>query len=221
MNGWFGLDGDSVAQRARAAGQQVQAPSLMESLVGGWIGYGFVSTLVVGTVAFGERMLYRQLSPIGAYALWAALFILGAGTLLGRLVAGPGTRVRFFAAFALAFFLYALGYVVGYFGLRGLLGESVGLLAGSAAMAVTLCLAFGARKSLSEIALVLCAGNFAGYFLGRIVWSGLKGKVGMVLGFGIVYGVCLGFALGYTLYACQARLRELLPPNPGTSTAEI
>src|SRR5512145_1283099 len=111
MNGWFGLDGDSVAQRARAAGQQVQAPSLTESLVGGWMGYGLVSTLVVGTAAFGESLLYEELSPIGAYAFWAALFIFGAGALLGRLVAGPGARARFFVVFALAFFLYAAAYV--------------------------------------------------------------------------------------------------------------
>jgi hypothetical protein len=180
-----------------------------------------VSTLVVGTAAFGESLLYEELSPIGAYAFWAALFIFGAGALLSRLVAGPGARARFFAVFALAFFLYAAAYVAGYFGLHGVVGECIGLLAGSAAMAVTFCLAFGARKSLSEIVLVLCAGNFAGYFLGRIVWSGLKGKAGMVLGFGIVYGVCLGFALGYTIYACQARLRELFPPNPSASTAEM
>ena len=220
MNGWFGLDGDSVAQRARAAGQSVQPPSLMESLVGGWMGFGLVSTAVVLTVAFGEAWLYENLGPIVAYSLWTAFFIIGAGLLLGRLVAGPGSRARFFAAFALAFLLYASAYVAGHFGLHGVLGECLGLLAGSVAMAVTLCLAFDARKNLFEIALVLCAGNFAGYFLGRIVWSGLRGKVGMVVGFGIIYGVCLGFALGYTLYACQTRLRELFPPNPSAGAVE-
>jgi hypothetical protein len=220
MAGWLGLDGDSVAERARVAGQKVEAPSLMESLVGGWMGFGLVSTIVVTIVAFGEAPLYQQLGPIGAYGLWTAFFVLGAGALLGRLVAGPGSRARFFVAFAVAFFLYASAYVTGYFGLHGVLGEAIGLFAGSVAMAVTLCLAFGARKSLSEIALVLCAGNFAGYFLGRIVWSGLQGKAGMVLGFGIIYGVCLGFALGYTLYACQTRLRELFPPNPSAGAAE-
>lgn len=183
----------------------------MECLVGGWIGFGLVSTAVVLTVAFGEGWLYRHLGQIGAYSLWTGLFILGAGLLLGRLVAGPGSRSRFFAAFALAFFLYASAYVAGYFGWRGILGECIGLLVGAAAMAITFCLMFGARKNLFEIVLALCAGNFAGYFLGRIVWSGLKGKAGLVVGFGIIYGVCLGFALGYTLYACQTRLRELYP----------
>jgi hypothetical protein len=220
MNGWFGLDGDSVAQRARTAGQQVQPPTLMESLVGGWMGFGLVSTIVVATVAFSEVQLYRRIGQIGAYSLWAGLFIVGAGVLLGRLIAGPGSRLRFFAAFALAFFLYASGYVAGHLGIPGVMGESIGLLVGATAMALTLCFAFGARKNLLEVALVLCAGSFAGYFLGRIVWGGLRGKAGMVLGFGIIYGVCLGFALGYALYACQSRLRELSPSGGSAADPE-
>jgi len=207
--GWFGLDGDSVAARARATGQPVWIPTMMESLVGGWMSFGLVSTVVAATVAFGEAWLYHNLGRLGAYGLWTALFVLGAGAFLGRLVAGPGSRSRFLAAFAVAFFLYAAAYVAGHFSFRGVLGESIGLLAGSLAMSLTLGLAFGARKALWEITLVLSAGSFAGYFLGRIIWSGLPGKAGMIFGFGIIYGVCLGFALGYTLYACQGRLREL------------
>jgi hypothetical protein len=182
---------------------------MMESLVGGWTSFGLVSTLVAATVAFGERWLFENLGRIGAYAFWTALFILGSGALLGRLVAGPDSRKRFHLAFALAFLLYAAAYVAGYFSIQGVLGECVGLVAGSVGMAAMLCRAFGAQNRLREVALVLSAGSFAGYFLGRIVWSGLRGKMGMVLGFGIIYGVCLGFALGYAIYACQGRIREL------------
>jgi len=209
MIGWFGLDGDSVAARVRATGQPIWIPTMMESLVGGWMSFGLVSTVVAVTVAFGERWLYENLGRLGAYGIWTALFVLGAGAFLCRLVAGPGSRIRFQAAFAVAFLLYAAAYVAGYFTVKGVLGEALGLLAGSLAMSLTLGLAFGVRKTLLEIAVVLSAGSFAGYFLGRIVWSGLPGRMGMIFGFGVIYGVCLGFALGYAIYACQGRVREL------------
>src|SRR5260370_41826183 len=111
----FGLDPQNVLARTRAASVQPQIPTLSRSLFLGAIGFGGVSTLVFATVAFGERWLYRRLGIGGTYALWALLFLLGAGGVLSRVVIGPGRTLRFTVLFGGAFLLYAAAWVLAYF----------------------------------------------------------------------------------------------------------
>ena len=204
----FGLDSKNVLARMPES-SFVRIPSLVESVLVGSIGFGLVSLLVFGTVAFGERWLYAHLGLGGTYALWTFCFVAGAGAMLNSIVIGSGSLIRFYGAFTLSFVLYAAAWMAAYFVLRGKTGEWIGSIAGTILMGLILCIAFGAPDSAGRAIPALVAGNLAGYFLGRWIWRSVPGPTGM-LGWGIIYGVLFGLGLGYALYACQARVRTEL-----------
>jgi len=202
----FGLDSASVLARTSGAAS-VRVPTAQQSLLIGSLGFGLVSLVVFGTVAFAEGWLFRHLGRLGSYAFWALLSALGAGTALNRLVIGAGNPVRAFLAFAVAFLIYAATWTAAYFVLRGQSGEWIGSISGSILMALFLCAVFSAWSS--RVILALLAGNLAGYFLGRIVWTSVPGPSGMV-GWGLIYGLGFGAGLGFALYLCQEKVRAEL-----------
>lgn len=204
----FGLDSKSVLARMPESSVG-RIPTRVESAWIGSIGFGLVSLLVFGTVAFGERWLYKHLGLPGSYTLWAFCFIAGAGAVLNPLVIGPGSLARFYGVFTLSFLVYAASWIAAYFVLKGKTGEWIGSMAGTVLMGLVLCGAFGALDSAARAIPPLLAGNLAGYFLGRLVWSSVSGRAGM-LGWGILYGLGFGLGLGYALYACQTRVRSEL-----------
>jgi hypothetical protein len=205
----FGLTPDQVIARIKQAGQNSPIPSLKQSLLTGSFGFTGASLIVFATVAFAERWMYRNLGLSGAYLAWTLLFIgLGAG-LLSPLVIGPGRLRRFFPLFAVAFLLYAVGWVGAYFSLRGTTGEWVGSLLGSLLMALVIAAGFGALYTFPRLFLVLLLANSAGYFLGAWLDSTVRGKAGMVL-WGLTYGLGLGAGLGWSLYLAQTPLRARL-----------
>ncbi len=103
------------------AGEAV--PSLERSLLIGGSGFALVKSLGVATAAFGERWMYVSLGLIGAYLAWTALFILLGGGILGSIVVERWRLPKFYLLFGLAFFAYAIGWVVAYFIVRGTDGE--------------------------------------------------------------------------------------------------
>jgi hypothetical protein len=205
----FGLAPEQVAARIKQTRQNATCPLLKQSLLTGSLGFTGASLVVFATVAFAERWMYRQLGLSGAYLVWTLLFMaLGAG-LLSPLVIGPGRLRRFLPLFAVAFLLYAVGWVGAYFSLRGMAGEWVGSLTGCLLMALAFAAGFGALYTFPRLFVVLLLTNSAGYFLGAWLDSTVRGKAGMLL-WGLAYGLGLGVGLGWSLYLAQTPLRARL-----------
>ena len=129
-------------------------PSLERSLLIGGFGFALVSLCVFATVAFCERWMYENLGLIGAYLGWTALFILLGGGVLGSLVVDRWRLPKFYLLFGLAFFAYAIGWVVAYFIVRGTAGELIGSLAGSLLMSFVLTIGLGGAAGVLEHKLV-------------------------------------------------------------------
>ena len=178
------------------------APNLTRSVVTGAVGFGFVSLCVFASVAFAECWMYTHLTPTGAYMTWTAVFILLGGGVFGSLVVGRWRLPRFYLLFALAFFLYAVGWVGAYFTLHGTLGEWVGSLAGAVLMAVVFAVGFGVKSSTLKLSVVLFVANSLGYFLGSVINNYLQGQPGMLL-WGVVYGLFLGAGIAAVLRMAQ------------------
>jgi hypothetical protein len=210
---FLGLDPDSLAARTRAAIAPV--PTLAQSLLRGALGFtilsvaGFVPWAVLGGV------LHKKVGEAGMYAACALVFIALSGPLLHRLIMGPGSLIRFYALFSVAFTLYSIGWIAGWMVLRGHTGSLVGLLAGTALMGLVFCLAFRAMESLPVVVAVLFLANSAGYFLGGVV-EGLVyphlPTLAMLL-WGVFYGLGLGAGLGLAFFTCQKKARALLAQN--------
>lgn len=177
-------------------------PSLARSVVTGAIGFTVVSLLVFATVAFAERWMYRNLTVLGAYLVWTALFILLGGGALGSLVVGRWRLPKFYLLYGLAFLVYAVGWIAAYFTLRGTPGEWIGSLAGSILMALVFAAGFKRIQSTVKLALILFVANSLGYFLGSALNDAVRGPSGMLL-WGVAYGLFLGAGIGAVLHYCQ------------------
>lgn len=176
--------------------------TIQKAIVNGALGFGVASVCVFATVAFAERWMYRNLSPVGAYLAWVALFILVGGTTLGSLVEGRWRLPKFYLLFAIAFFAYAVGWMGAYFTLQGTVGEWAGSVLGAALMALVFAIAFDITRSYLKFALILFAANSLGYFIGSALNDRLNAPAGMVA-WGIVYGLFLGAGIGAVLSIAQ------------------
>lgn len=181
-------------------------PSLQRSLLVGGLGFAVVSLCVFATVAFAERWMYQNLGLLGAYLTWTVLFIVLGGAVLGSLVVGRWRLPKFYFLFGLAFFAYAVGWVLAYFLVRGRVGELIGSLVGSFLMGAVLTIALDAARSALFLSAALFVANSIGYFLGSALNDSLGGSAGM-LSWGIVYGLCLGAGLGLLLHFAQTKRR--------------
>ncbi|HEY2964288.1 MAG TPA: hypothetical protein VGJ37_17830 [Pyrinomonadaceae bacterium] len=177
-------------------------PSLARSITIGAIGFAAVSLCVFATVAFAERWMYGTLGITGAYLTWTVLFILLSGAVFGSLVVVRWRLPRFYLLFGLAFFAYAVAWMLAYFNLGRTTGELVGSLAGSVLMAIVFAAGFGALRSAVKISAVLFVANFLGYFLGSTLFFYLTAPRGMLL-FGVVYGLFFGAGIGAALHFVQ------------------
>lgn len=182
----------------------------------GALGFGLASLGVFGTVAFGERWMYQTLGLYGAYAAWTLLFILPSGTALRSLVTDPTRRRSFPLLFAVAFFLYAVGWMAGYFLLRKSWGEQpaegVASLLGSALLALTLATGLRATPRFGRLFGILFAANTVGYFAGGALYFALGRPLGMLL-WGVAYGLLLGAGLGTALHLAQENGRPRTDSN--------
>lgn len=193
------------AERQRGGAGLVQAARR------GALGFGLASLGVFGTVAFGERSMYQVLGLYGAYAAWTLLFILPSAAALRSLVVDPARRRSFPLVFAAAFFLYASGWMAGYFLLRKSWGEQpaelVASLLGAALLALALAAGLRAMPRFGRLFGLLFTANTAGYFLGGALLFALGRPVGMLL-WGVVYGVLLGAGLGAAIHLAQEAAPE-------------
>ncbi|HSD46857.1 MAG TPA: hypothetical protein VLB87_09535 [Pyrinomonadaceae bacterium] len=181
-------------------------PSLARSIATGAIGFGLVSVCVFATVAFAERWMYQTLGLLGAYLAWTGLFILLSGAVFGSLVVVRWRLPRFYFLFGLAFFAYAVGWVIAYFTLRNAAGEWLGSLAGSVLMALVFAAGFGRFGLTLKLSAVLFVSNSLGYFLGSALNNSVGGRPGMLL-WGVAYGVFFGAGIGATLHLVQQQRR--------------
>ena len=170
-------------------------------MIGG-LGFCAVSLCVFATVAFAERWMYTNLSVLGAYLVWTVLFILLGGGVLGSLVVERWRLPKFYLLYGLAFFVYAVGWVVAYFLLRDGAGEWLGSLAGSVLMALVFAAGFGVVRSTLKFAVILFIANSIGYFLGLALNSYFRSSTGMLL-WGASYGLFLGAGIGAVLHLAQ------------------
>ncbi len=226
---WFNLDPQSIVERSRASGVDPNLPSLGTSLRRGIVGFTLVSVAGFAPWALAGRWFHRTVGEAGLYAVCAVTFIGLSGLLLHRLIIGPGSLVRFYKLFGVAFTAYSVAWIVGWMTLRGHLGSVVGLLAGTAAMGWMLARAFDATGTVLKVIAALFVLNAFGYFIGGWVEGGLVGLnefslFGMTvekparmmlakLLWGVCYGIGFGAGLGLAFHDCQGNVRALLSPG--------
>lgn len=183
---------------------QTNIPSLGRSILIGALGFAVVSLCVFATVAFGERLMYRNLGVVGAYLVWTILFILLGGAVLGSLVVIRWRLPKFYLLYGLAFFVYAVGWVVAYFAMPNKAGEWLGSLAGSVLMALVFAAGFGVLRSALKFSALLFVTNSLGYFTGSTLNAYFGGAGGMLL-WGLAYGLYLGAGIGAVLHFAQVQ----------------
>jgi hypothetical protein len=178
--------------------------SLGRSLLIGTAGFTVASLIVYGFWMGAGRTVQRTVGEAGFYAACAVLFVL-----LGTVLLKPLARVSF-ARFALiyggAFFGYALCWCLGWFFIRGQVGEWLGGLAGSLAFCVVLAAAFRAWPALRLSTLVLFLGHSAGYFFGSLAYEMITFLPKIAWGF--FYGVGTGAGIGFAFYKAQTSARQ-------------
>lgn len=178
--------------------------SLKRSIAIGAIGFGLVSLLVFSTVAYGERRMYQNLGLLGAYLTWTVTFIVLSAAVFGTLVVGRWRLPRFYLLFGIAFFAYAVAWIIAYYNSPNTTGEVIGSLAGTVLMAFVFAFAFDSIESILKLSAVLFVSNFLGYFLGSALNNSLGGQIGMLL-WGVAYGLFFGAGIGAALYLVQRR----------------
>src|ERR1051325_10244797 len=124
------------------------------------------------------------------------------GAVFGSLVVIRWRLPRFYLLFALAFFMYAAGWMIAYFTLHRTAGEVVGSVVGSVLMGLVFAIGFGALRSTIKLSVVLFILNFLRYFLGAAILNSLRSPTGMLL-FGVVYGLFFGAGIGAVLQMVQ------------------
>jgi hypothetical protein len=228
----FGLDPHSIASRAQAASTTSLAPTLSQSILRGMLGFTLVSLGGFGPWILAGRWFYRHTGEVGLYAACALVFVGLNGPLLHRLIIPPGSLVRCYKIFALAFAGYALVWTLSWMLLRGVIGGVVGALAGMAVMGGLLAWGFAAPAATLKVVAALFLTNLAGYFIGD--WAhtavqsvfGARGfgmmpsSVGLISRsvWGLCYGLGFGAGIGIAFYLCQAEARRLFKSSPGSFT---
>jgi hypothetical protein len=222
----FGLDPASIVNRVKASGQPLRVPTLRESLLRGAIGFTVVSLGGFAPWVLAGRWFYRNVGEAGLYAACAIVFVGLSGWLLHRLIIGPGSLIRFYQIFSLAFVAYAVLWTIGWMALGGVAGGIAGLLAGTAAMGAILACGFTAWGASPRIIAILFLTNAAGYFIGEWAHHAVVAlQTGPALdqstramlakaAWGLFYGVGFGLGIGFAFYAGQAKVRKALSGQP-------
>lgn len=226
----FGLDPQSVITRITASGQPPQVPTLGESVQRGMVGFTLVSLAGFAPWVLAGRWFYRHLGEAGLYGVCALIFIGLSAPLLHRLIIGPGSLVRFYKLFSLAFLAYAITWTIAWMSLArstgGITAGIIGSLVGISTLGAVLAWGFNASPAMLKIIAALFAANVAGYFIGAWAYHGVlalkEGNAfGLVLpaatrallsktAWGLFYGLGFGAGLGFVFHHCQTKTRQLL-----------
>jgi len=167
-------------------------------IVAGSSRFAAASTLVFSTVAFAERWMYQNLTIPGAYVVWTLLFLIVAPLAFMQLLGESPERRAFPVWFNIAFFAYCALWCAGWFVSPNTLGEVVGCVAGSLALAGVLVWRGYVGKSLPVAGAVLAICNLVGYFAGGYLNARIGGPVGM-LAWGMLFGAGTGAGIGAIL----------------------
>ncbi|MFM7187837.1 MAG: hypothetical protein ACKO14_08460 [Armatimonadota bacterium] len=167
-------------------------------IVAGSTRFAAASTLVFSTVAFAERWMYANLTVAGAYVVWTLLFLIVAPLAFIQLLGKSPHRRAFPVWFNIAFIAYCVLWCAGWFLSPDTLGEVVGCVAGSLALAGVLCSRGYVRKSFVVAGLALGACNLVGYFAGGFLNARIGGPIGM-LAWGMLFGAGTGAGIGAIL----------------------
>jgi len=222
----FSLDPQSIVDRVKASGQTPRVPPLGGSALRGMIGFTLVSFGGFAPWVLAGRWFYRHTGEAGLYAVCAVVFVGLSGLVLHRLIIGPGSLIRFYKLFSLAFVSYAIAWTIGWMTFRGGAGGIAGLLAGTAVMGAILAHGFAARGVAWKIIAVLFVANAIGYFAGEWAYNAVLAlKEGNALGivldrsvrtifskaaWGLFYGLGFGAGIGCAFHLCQTEVRKLL-----------
>lgn len=210
---FFGFDPESSLARIRSSPDPPRIPTAAHSLVVGAIGFTLVSLVVFASWAMAGSWFYRNLGELGAYLVWATVFVLGAGGVFSRLLIGPKPLVKFYAMFTMAFFGYAAGWTLAWFIFHNKTGEWLGSLVGTAVFAGVVCNIFRVRSGWGKIFAALFCLHSLGYFSGAVLYETFAGATGKLL-WGAAYGVGFGSGLAAAFYGCQAEIRQRLSKDP-------
>jgi hypothetical protein len=164
----------------------------------GALGFAVVSTLVFASVAFAERWMYQNLTVPGAYVVWTVLYLIVAPISFMPLIRMSPNRRMFPVWFNIAFLAYCALWCAGWFLSPNTLGEVVGCIAGSIALAGVLVWRGYVGKSLPVAGVVLAICNGTGYFAGGYLNAKLGGPAGM-LTWGLLFGAGTGAGIGAIL----------------------
>jgi hypothetical protein len=207
----FQLDPQSIVSRVRSGGGPVRVPTLGASVLRGIVGFTIVSVAGFAPWPVFERWIHGR-GEIDLYVACTAVFVGLSGLCLHGLIIGPGSLLRFYKLFSLAFPAYAIAWVAFWMWLRGDLGSIAGLAAGNVVMGTILAFAFDAQRSLFKIIVALFVFNTLGYFAGGWVEGKLvsEHRLAAMLLWGVCYGAGFGAGLGIAFYFCQERVRTVL-----------
>lgn len=235
--GWFQLDPQSIASRAREAG--ADAPSFGTSLLRGTLGFTLVSLAGFAPWALFGGLFKNFGGEIGMYIACAVAFVGLSGLLLHKLIIGPGSLSRFYKLFGIGFTLYSVAWIASWISLSRVgssfagiisfyhLASIVGLFTGTLIMGVIFARAFEACPlTAAKTVLALFSLNAVGYFVGGITEHDIAALKEMnllgvhldkrqtftvaMMSWGVFYGLGLGAGLALAFYFCQAKARALL-----------
>jgi hypothetical protein len=181
---------------------QDKVPSALAGSFIGGIRFAIASTLVFSTVAFAERWMYQNLTVPGAYVIWTVLYLIVAPISFMPLIRMSATRRMFPVWFNIAFLAYCALWCAGWFLSPNTLGEVVGCIAGSIALAGVLVWRGYVGKSLPVAGVVLAICNLIGYFAGGYLNAKLGGPAGMLI-WGLLFGAGTGAGIGAILRSDQ------------------
>jgi hypothetical protein len=205
---WFELDPVSLSARRRPD----DPASASAFAIRGIIGFTLLSVAGFAPWAVAGGWFHNTIGEIGMYIACALTFIGLSGPLLHRLILGHGSLSRFYKLFGIAFTAYSIAWIAGWMTLRGHTGGIIGLLAGTALMALIFTRAFDAGSKFVLVTAVLFLANSAGYFIGGVV-EGALAKVNMLiamLSWGVCYGIGFGAGLGLAFYFCQSAVLKTM-----------
>lgn len=170
----------------------------------GALGFAAVSLAAFSVWAFGGKALVKMAGNVGLYAAVAIAFMGLSGVVLHPLAGSLG---RFYKAFVPAFLAYAVVWTAIYLPLETRLSEWLASAAGTLVFTVAAGALLGNLRPWLSVAVVLFVTHSIGYFLGSIVYTGVKPEVPLAarLGWGLCYGLGFGAGLGYAFISFGKR----------------